>query len=326
MKIYKILILRVILIVALFGAWVGTCFVKKIYHYPVEWLLHYLVGTGRDKKVPARLVKEAEMAFLAGIEKNDLGNIELGGEYAISHSTLYAGAGFHERPALFYVIGCSMFNYDPRTGKVWGSDHYDWHSDPDAQSYFTSPLGYNKWIVLACDVMGRIFGNDLFINKHSDKSKLIISQDSVGQAAISNKLWEVLGEAGAKDFNSFFEGYIHIPKTEAIELIKDHRRNGYDHAARRFERIVARSYDVPQWRVHMKHWAGSFCSMKVDGVIRYFKIDGSVIYRTNGYELAMAKAYIHAASFNQRAFKYSLMEKRGIRVRRNNRPRRPQRS
>lgn len=70
--------------------------VKKIYHFPVELLLHYLVGTGRNKKVPAKVVKQAE-----AISINHMENETLGGLYAVNHSILYEGAGFHDRPSLF---------------------------------------------------------------------------------------------------------------------------------------------------------------------------------------------------------------------------------
>lgn len=340
----KLLVLRAILIVALFGAWVGTCFVKKIYHFPVEWLLHYLVGTGRDKKVPAKVLKEAEAVFAEAISINHMGNETLGGLYAVNHSTLYEGAGFHDRPSLFYIVGCFLFNYDPRTGKVWGSDHYDWHSDPNADSYFTSPLGYNKWIVKACDLAGRMFGDDLFVTERSDFDHLIVAGGYDGQAAISNKLWEVLEVVGAKEFDTVFEGHIHMPKKDILKALRHHRKYGRSHAISRIGNIICRwfskTYDNVDYDnsiVNISFYDGKFVEANIEiydeeddflGIeenLLYYIDKAKVVHRATGYELALAKAAVHAANFDQRTFKEDLMIKRGMITRRSRRSQRPQR-
>lgn len=344
MKKVKLLVLRILLVISLFGAWIGTCFTKKTYHFPVEWLLHYLVGTGKDKKVPAKVIKEAEAVFAEAIRINHMGNESLGGLYAVNHSTLYEGSGFHERPSLFYILGCFLFEYEPRTGKVWGSDHYDWHSDPDANSYFTSPLGYNKWIVKACDLAGRIFGDDLFVTKRSDFDYLIVAGGYDGQAAISNKLWEVLEVVGAKEFDTVFEGHIHVSKKDVSKALRHHKRYGRQYAISRIENIICRWFsnfyddvDYDNSIVNVSFYNGKYVEASIDlydeddyflGTeehLLYYIDEEKAVRRATGYDLALAKAAAHAASFNQRVFKEDLMIKRGLITCRSRRVPRPRR-
>lgn len=352
----KLLALRVVLVVVLGIAWIGTFFTKKEYHYPVEWLLHYLLGTGKDKKVPSRVIEQAEKVFFEAILKNHLGNEELGGTYAVSHSTMYEGSGFSRRPSLFYILGCFLFKYEPRTGRVWGSDHYDWHSDPNADSYFTSPLGYNKWVVKACDIAGKIFGDDLFVTERSDFDHLIVAGGYNGQAAISNKLWEVMETAGAKEFDTVFEGYVHIPRNIVSRAIRDHREDGRDIALKRYKRIIKRA-------IVNKYEYGDFYNseIKIDACCEnymkatvyvypayddddydydydyellgeethYYIINDNAksIHRAYGYGLSLAKAAISNLEFDQNELKNRIKVKRGLIVkggRRNDR-RRPRR-
>ena len=331
---FKLLVLRIMFIMALSASWIGTYFIKKEYHFPVEWLLHYLVGTGKDKKVPARVLKQAEAVFAEAILKNHLGNEDLGGLYAVSHSTMYEGSGFSERPSLFYILGCFLFSYEPRTGKISGSDHYDWHSDPEADSYFTSPLGYNKWIVKACNVLGKIFGDDLFVTERSDFNHLVIAGGYSGQAAISNKLWEVLEVAGAKEFDTIFEGYVHIPRNIVSMAIRNHRRNGRDIAIERFSRIIKRAIvskyedgDLDCSEITINAYCGDYIkatvcvyaetedyeSELIAKETHYYNIsEDKSVHRVYGYDLALAKAAIHTIEFNQKRFKRSIKEKRGL--------------
>lgn len=356
MKKVKLSVLRYLFIVALLGVFVGTFFIKKEYHYPVEWLLHYLVGTGRDKKVPSRVIKQAETVFAEAILRNHLGNEELGGTYAVSHSTMYEGNGFSGRPSLFYILGCFLFKYEPRTGRVWGSDHYDWHSDPNADSYFTSPLGYNKWIVKACDIAGKIFGDDLFVTERSDFDHLIVAGGYDGQAAISNKLWEVLEVVGAKEFNTVFEGYVHIPKNIISRAIRDHREDGRDIALKRYERIIKRAIvnkyeygDFYNSEIKIDACCGNYMKATVyvypacddddydydydyellAEETHYYIINNELksIHKAYGYGLSLAKAAISVLEFDQNELKNKIKVKRGLIVkggRRNDR-RRPRR-
>lgn len=347
MKKFKLFILRIAFVIALSISWVGTLFTKKAYHFPVEWLLHYLVGTGRDKVVSAKVIEEAKAVFVTAINKNHLGNEELGGIYAVNHSTLYEGSGFHERPSLFYILGCFIFNYEPRTGRVWGSDHYDWHSDPEQDKYFTSPLGYNKWIVKACDIMGRIFGDDLFVTERSDFDHLIVAGGYDGQAAISNKLWEVLKAAGAREFNTVFEGYISLNKETVLKAVRDHHENGDYKAVERYERIIKRSvinkytcgsYDESDVYINGRYdnyikatidiysdW-DSGCNF-INKEINYYKYDDNtkIIKKVYGYELSLIKAVFHYEEFDQQEIKNRLLAKRGKRIRPSRRSSRPKR-
>lgn len=350
----KLSVLRMALIVASCIVWVGTCFTKKEYHYPVEWLLHYLVGTGRDKKVPSRVIKQAEAVFAEAILRNHLGNEELGGTYAVSHSTMYEGSGFSGRPSLFYILGCFLFKYEPRTGRVWGSDHYDWHSDPNADSYFTSPLGYNKWVVKACDIAGKIFGDDLFVTERSDFDHLIVAGGYDGQAAISNKLWEVMETTGAKEFDTVFEGYVHIPRNIVSRAIRDHREDGRDIAFKRYERIIKRAIvnkyeygDFYNSEVNIDAQCGNYMKATVRVYPAYEDDDydyepellaeethyyiindeSKSIHKAYGYGLSLAKAAISNLEFDQNELKNRIKVKRGLIVkggRRNDR-RRPRR-
>jgi len=200
--------LRMLFIVALSMAHFVTRIVKTHYHYPVEWLLHYLKGTGKAKEVPPFLFQRAASAIANAMAyKNDGYMYDKPGskiKYCLFHSTLYEGRGFADRPSLFYLIGGFSFTIiKPRSGwldmlsedcfLISGSDVYDWH--PNAQGfYFDSPLGNNiviKWAVL---LLGKIYGEEYF---H-------ISTDAgvnEGNACLSNKIWETLGKYGAKSLH-----------------------------------------------------------------------------------------------------------------------------
>lgn len=193
----KLLVLKVMFIVALLGAFIGTLFIKKEYHYPVRWLLHFLVGSGKDLKVPDYVVVGAKSALERAMRDNDYRNSGLSGKYCVNHSTLYDGSGFHGRPTLFYLLGGFTFYYDETTGRVSGHDEYDWHSNGDG-NYFTSPLGDGKVMTAIVKVMGKLFGDDLFV----------VDGWPSNETGISNKLWEEFYKVGAKSFNSVFDCYV----------------------------------------------------------------------------------------------------------------------
>lgn len=191
--------------------------------YPMRWLRHYLVGNGRAMEVPDWIVQEGTGAMKRAIEKAQLAAEDsysgfdpyadkysgLLRPYCVYHSTLYEGSGFYGRPILFYLLGGFTFRLYWRNGQfvVSGKDHYDWHATRDREGnpqYFTSPLGSSKPIVLLVHLMGKLFGEEYFVTNGFP----------MGEAGISNRLWEDFKLVGAKEFNSFFVN-------QPIELIDD---------------------------------------------------------------------------------------------------------
>lgn len=180
--------------------------------YPLTWLLHYLEGSGAPMEVPSCLVQSAKSAFSKAIWYDCYGTIEGGeweGKYCVSHSTLYEGCGFYNRPILFYLLGGFSFEAI-KTSKgiaVIGEDVYDWHPTKEG-NYFTSPLGNNILINLLVKLMRIIFGNEYFVS-HGFPS---------GETGISNKLWADFEKVGAKPFKSKFKTVLWTSK-EFEELI-----------------------------------------------------------------------------------------------------------
>lgn len=216
----KLLVLKVMFIVALLGAFIGTLFVKKEYHYPVRWLLHFLVGSGKNLKVPDYIVVAAKSALERAMRDNDYRNSGLSGKYCVNHSTLYDGSGFHGRPTLFYLLGGFTFYYDETTGRVSGHDEYDWHSNGDG-NYFTSPLGDGKVMTAIVKVMGKLFGDDLFV----------VDGWPSNETGISNKLWEEFYKVGAKSFKSTFDCYVEFD-SDFINSIRENNSFNY------FEEVI----------------------------------------------------------------------------------------
>lgn len=220
-RLVKLAVLRALLIVMLTVA-EGICAVfkgqLKAYRYPIKWLTHYLKGSGKALEVPAELVQQARTALFEAIFKDDYRSNYykknlLVGKYCVSHSTLYEGRGFYGRPSLFYVMGGFTFRLYKKDGRylVSGNDHYDWHPT-EYGDYFTSPLGDSKLMVTLVKILGLIFGNDLFVTKGWP----------MGQAGISNKLWDELHKVGAKAFNSYFKNIdLNITPLEEYYLIFD---------------------------------------------------------------------------------------------------------
>lgn len=198
-------VLRLAFIAALTVAYVGTFAVKKHYHYPVEWLLHYLNGSGKAKEVPPHLFQRASSALAAAIRDNTYDYDVYGSKakYCVHHSTLYEGSGFADRPSLFYLIGGFTFMLiKPKwlykhegCFLVSGHDVYDWHVN-DQGFYFDSPLGDSAIMRAIVNLLGLIYGREYF--HISDK----------GDACLSNKLWETFSQYGAKEFTSYWENVV----------------------------------------------------------------------------------------------------------------------
>lgn len=231
MKKIRLSVLKVMFIVALLGAFVGTLFAKKEYHYPVRWLLHFLVGSGKDLKVPDYIVVGAQSALERAMRDNDYENSRVTGKYCVNHSTLYEGSGFHGRPTLFYLLGGFTFNYDEATGRVSGYDEYDWHSNGDG-NYFTSPLGDGKVMTTIVKIMGKLFGDDLFV----------VDGWPCGETGISNKLWEEFYKVGAKSFNSTFDCYVEFDSNFIADIRRDVAHNLFYEIVE--DRDYKRVYDV----------------------------------------------------------------------------------
>ena len=191
--------------------------------YPMRWLRHYLVGSGKAMEVPSWIVQEGTGAMKRAIEKAQLAAEDpyngfdpyadqygdLLRPYCVYHSTLYEGSGFYGRPILFYLLGGFTFRLYWRNGQfmVSGKDHYDWHATVDRdgnRQYFTSPLGTSRPIVFLIHLMGKLFGEEYFVTNGFP----------MGEAGISNRLWEDFKLVGAKEFNSFFVN-------QPIELIDE---------------------------------------------------------------------------------------------------------
>lgn len=181
--------------------------------YPMRWLRHYLIGSGKSIEVPSWIVKEGTNAMKVAIEEANISyEDQYGGfdpyankyegllrPYCVYHSTLYEGSGFYGRPILFYLLGGFTFRlyYKNRQFIVSGKDHYDWHctvANDGSRQYFTSPLGSSKFMVLLVYLAGRIFGDQYFVTEGFP----------MGEAGISNRLWEDMKKVGAKEFNSYF--------------------------------------------------------------------------------------------------------------------------
>ena len=219
----KLYILKVIIIAALTAAITVFFVFRKVgikggivrLEYPMRWLRHYLIGSGESIEVPSWIVKEGTNAMKVAIEEANIAYEDqfegfdpyankyegLLRPYCVYHSTLYEGSGFYGRPILFYLLGGFTFRlyYNSKNNQfmVSGKDHYDWHSivaDDGSRQYFTSPLGSSKFMVLLVYLVGKIFGDEYFVTEGFP----------MGEAGISNRLWEDMKKVGAKEFNSYF--------------------------------------------------------------------------------------------------------------------------
>lgn len=198
-------------------------------YYPLMWLRHFLIGNGKNLRVPSRIMKQAHSAIVMAITYDDWGTMgqydcygdiipgSLYGRYCVSSSTLYEGNGFGNRPTLFYLMGGFSFMLKKhkeyplnavKSAIIEGSDEYDWHSNDDGK-YFYSPLGRGKWIVAITKLMSSLYGNDLFHISERD-----------GNACISNKLWEEMYAVGAKSFISSFKTVIKFTKEDTENIRK----------------------------------------------------------------------------------------------------------
>lgn len=203
MYIVKLYVLRWLMVIATFLlSKVGS---KKM---QFKWLHHFLRGTGTPLTVPEHIVEEANSAYVSGIRRyhDDWGyngKPSICGTYFVSHSLDYEGFGFANRPALFYLVGCHKFVVSGQKDNwhISAVDEYDWHcasTSPDgSKNYFCSPFGENPFIKRVFAILGKIFGEDLFV-----ASCWPSSPECCG---ISNKLWEECYKVGAKSFNTYIE-------------------------------------------------------------------------------------------------------------------------
>lgn len=198
----KLVLLRFLLIMIMEVVVVATKVIKKKYHFPVKWLLHFLKGSGTALEVPAHLVEGAKSAMREAVRANLYHAQKASGKYCVYSSTVYEGAGFSNRPELFYLVGGFTFRLY-KNGTVSAGDYYDWHSSDGA--YFTSPLGEGKLWNLVIRFLGFIFGDDLFVTKGFP----------CGSQGISNKLWEQLYQVGAKSFHSYFKN---VPVFDNLDM------------------------------------------------------------------------------------------------------------
>ena len=198
MRTLKLKFLRIVFIIVFSLLNLGL--IKKL-KYPSQWMLHYLLGTGKSKLVPIDIMEEAEPSIINSIfddiynyysEHDELYMSELihvyYNKHCLHHSTIYEGIGFYNRPTLFYLVGGFTFNistFDKDT--LTAIDVYDFHSTIDGH-YFTSPCA-GKVII---NILNFIFGNEWF-TPHGFPSS---------SPGVSNKLWEDLAEVGAKPFDS----------------------------------------------------------------------------------------------------------------------------
>lgn len=219
-----------VLRIALVVIKVTTKFVAKEYHLPITWLHHFIQGSGKSMNVPDKVINDSCDVFLQAIQADCYysirHNYELFGKYCVCHSTLYKGSGFHGRPTLFYLVGGFTFKLYPHGDNmiVAGHDTYDWHSDGSG-NYFTSPLGSNPVIVALVRLAGKIWGTDLFCVGTEDG--MICAAGEENQARISNKLWEVMYQYGAKDFQSWFKTEIPMDN-ESWEVLWSVFKSIYD--------------------------------------------------------------------------------------------------
>jgi hypothetical protein len=170
--------------------------------YPAKWILHYLLGSGKNLIIPKWIIREANQSINNALCWNDLkrrvGNWT---QCCLSSSIVYEGYGFQNRPTLFYLVGGFTFRFK-RLGKVkWVSiiDVYDWHSSVDREGdlrYFNSPIGNSLPIRIGVKLLR------LFVGKESADVYFPID----GVHNISNALWHHLETVGAKPFNSTYIG------------------------------------------------------------------------------------------------------------------------
>jgi len=204
--IMKLVILRIIMLIGMWGAWRLTGL------HRIQWMYHYLTGRGSDMEVKVHLLEQVKSTLLEVVDEYDLclgwdRFEEDGVEYVVNwhhfnHSTLYPGAGFYGRPELFYLVGGFTFQslwIEDVCQSLYLKDEYDWHPNPEGW-YFGSPLPI-PWLIKA---LGWVFGEKYF-NMHCMPSM---------QCGISNELWHDLEYVGAKPFLT--KGFVSLKKEMTI--------------------------------------------------------------------------------------------------------------
>lgn len=177
----KLKIMRLLFILTFSTVYVVT---RKLRY---KWILHYLLGSAENKRMPASLV-DLNMVAKARGHRSVSKSKATGFQYMLHSSLLYEGSGFGGRPEAFYIVGGLTYDIEYKGNKVIISseDVYDWHSDENG-NYFTSPM--NEKLV---KVMGWLFGKEYFPT----------AGFPCYEAGISNKLWADLELVGAAPFTT----------------------------------------------------------------------------------------------------------------------------
>lgn len=164
-----------------------------------EWLVHYLLGTGGEKRMSTATTL-AILPMLAGGTKLafEVGYSHFGGFDLVRNvwlrdgrqlmrigsysSTNYNGRGFQGRPEAFYLLG--GFTYTVISGEqvqIVGADVYDWNANKGG-TWFTCPIP--KPMYWACRLLSRKYFFD---------------------GGVSNQLWHDMHRVGAKPFKTRFD-------------------------------------------------------------------------------------------------------------------------
>lgn len=152
---------------------------------PLIWLRHYLLGSGKDLRVPNRYCYGALSVFKKALDTG--GHVE--------HS-MYQGSSFYEKPILFYILGGFSYELQEKDDVVTikGTDCYDWHPVKvgEMELYPFTPLHISSRLLkTAFLITQKIFGDEYFV--------------SSSEFGISDKLWHDMLQVGAKEFSSTFE-------------------------------------------------------------------------------------------------------------------------
>jgi len=202
------MILKILRLLMLFAMRVASTVTGK---QRFSHMFHYLKGSGTFKTLGEehrgffKLIATMGLCYGGSnyhysslpIIKKDGRKIKIGWH----HSTLYSGAGFKNRPELFYMIGGFSFSICKRGNRliVSGKDRYDWHPNGVDESgreiWFSSPLGGGKLGRFAIWLMSIVFGREYFT---------LGNNTVTGEAGISNKLWYDLQQVGAREFNTMW--------------------------------------------------------------------------------------------------------------------------
>ena len=245
----KLRFLRFSAIVALVvGAKLTTLLGIQKYEYPMKWLLHYLLGSGEDLKVPDGVVTAAKSGIVSAMVKHRWYDEEAGlgfnsetqtGRFCLGNTWYYQGRGWEGKPALFYIVGGFTFSVD-RSGHVYATDRYDWHKRGDG--WCTTPFAWRGLV----QKLVSVFGNGWFtLNGYPN-----------GEIGITNKLWFDLAEVGAKEFVSVIDTNLFSP-AEVRAFTSKKTRKVTAEQARPFLPICERPIASKKW------WVGIYDNGKI---------------------------------------------------------------